>query len=232
MKPEHTRPFSIEHARAGAPFCCVNGETVEILTWDRKHVLSIIGIIGNSTQEVMGWNAGGTNGAHDDTHLVMTPLDIIDGKPVFVGDTLVTPTGMEWVATSMCRSETSLYDCYWPSPAPVYPESQMDWGEAMAAIDASGRRGCLTITETQVKAVADAALRHAIDVGQVVRKDDHLIAIADAHRAGHEAYRTEYAVAARELAIAEAVHRAHVNGYYSIPGASDLDLVALIATVK
>ncbi len=35
--PLHTRTFNLEHARAGAPFCCANGEAVEILKWDRKH---------------------------------------------------------------------------------------------------------------------------------------------------------------------------------------------------
>lgn len=82
-----TRPFNIEHARAGAPFCTAGGEKVEIFKWDRKHLLCIIGEIQNDCLNVCGWTAdGGNKSMTYDRTLVMTPLGYIDGKPVFVGD--------------------------------------------------------------------------------------------------------------------------------------------------
>jgi hypothetical protein len=57
---------------------------------------------------------------------------------------------------------------YRVKPEKKYPVTGMDFDYAMDAIDKAGPRCGLTITATQMDAVANAALRHAIDAGQVV----------------------------------------------------------------
>lgn len=162
---QHTRPFNLEHARAGAPIACANGDEVDILKWDRKHTLCILGLA-RQDAAVRVWRA---DGSYIDANskafpLVMTPLGFIEDKPVFVGDELVTPTGMQWIPTPTCRVERSLGDCRWPAPAPVYPETRMPASE-IHAVYLNNKKPTYYAGLT---AVANAALRHAIDAGQVV----------------------------------------------------------------
>lgn len=168
--PLHTRQFNIADARAGAPFCCANGDAVEILKWDRKHTQCIIGLA-RQDAAVRKWRA---DGSYEDANssafqLVMTPLGFVDGKPVFVGDELVTPTGMKWVASPVCRDTLgrSLADCRWPAPAPVYPETRLHYTE-LISIAMKTNSSPMAVTGSQVLTIANFALRHAIDAGQVI----------------------------------------------------------------
>lgn len=179
--PEHTKPFNPEHAKAGAPYALATGEGVDILKWDRKHAQCIV-TVSHQDAAVRTYRADGTQGHGDGKFdLVMTPLGYLEGKPVFVGDELVTPTGMKWVTTPTCRVEhgRSLADCCWPAPEKQYPETGMSGEELENAFNnayATRITGALT-------AVANAALRHAIDNGQVAPKEAYDLCSRDLGKA-------------------------------------------------
>ncbi|MCY0910908.1 hypothetical protein [Massilia antarctica] len=229
MKPEHTRPFSLEHARAGAPYRCRDTQEATVYKWDgRDTKYPLVGCIGANDQPV-SWRANGqrAGGVECTLDLVMTPLGFIDGKPVFVGDVLIDPSGTPFVPGP--SNSGHLAGCIWPASAPVYPETSVSYQElSLVALNANSTP--LYASASQLHAIANAAIRRVIDDGQVVRKDDHEAALnyLGEHLRGIAIQRDDL----RDLAIAEAVHRAHVNGQYSIPGAWDIDLAALIATVK
>ncbi len=245
LKFQH-REFNLEHARAGAPISLITGENVEILKWDRPGALSIVGIVQDKCFTVMAWNAIGTNANSRDLRLVMTPLGYIDGAPVFVGDQVVDKdTGkVTTVLSTWSRMNPDLWA--WPAPAKVYPETKMDQTElANAAL--SKHSGMMVCTGAQLYGIANAALRHAIDAGQVVVPEppaeqdpfnDDPAEVAfwnfDARKKGYsewkgrpqserDAFKAEYyrAVnadrAARDIAIAEAVAREMYNVLYSTP---------------
>ena len=104
------------------------------------------------------------------------------------------------------------------APVVEYPVTKMGLSELDWAW-ASGKGGAYGA----MVALANAAIRHAIDAQQVVR-------MAEVQEIASELNKSMRA--ARELAVAEAVHQAHVQGRYSIPGAWDLDLPKIIASVK
>lgn len=84
----HYRPFNHEHARAGAPFSTIDGRSVEIIRWDvRGGDCPLLGIVENGAhgQLVVRWTTDGVQYAERtaDEQLVMTPLGMCDGKPVF-----------------------------------------------------------------------------------------------------------------------------------------------------
>lgn len=165
-KPEHTRPFNIEHAQAGAPFCCVNGEEVEILKWDRKHTQQIIGLA-RQDQAIRTWRADGT---YTDPNskaypLVMTPVAYVEGKPVFYGDTVVDSAGDEFTVPPQ-NPGIAWTLCTWPKPEPVYPET-ICLPDELAIAYGNG----ITFLEC-LRAVANLAIRRAIEDGQVVRAED------------------------------------------------------------
>lgn len=58
---KHTRPFNLEHARAGAPYCCRDGHEATVLKWDARYPgRPILGMKG-PTDQAMGWNADGVS---------------------------------------------------------------------------------------------------------------------------------------------------------------------------
>lgn len=179
-KPEHTRPFNLEHARAGAPFSIANGEEVEVLKWDRKHAQCIV-TVSRQDAAIRSYCADGT-ASHIDPkfHLVMTPLGYIDGKPVFVGDEIGHREAPDDITVLALPHDRDFADCRWPAPKPVFPETRMSFQELCEAGDMS-----LTATSSKIKDVANAALRHAIEAGQVVAIDDRKLTakeLGDAER--------------------------------------------------
>lgn len=246
-KPLHTRPFDLNHARAGAPIAGSNGEAVRVLIWDRKHPTHPIVLIEeDGDQEAVAFQSDGKTHfktGYTVTELVMTPLGFIDGKPFFVGDEIeVFSLSNKWekMAAEPRHKMRHEPEIRWPAPAPVYPETRMKYEELCAA----GGTSLLTTNSIAVRGVANAALRHAIDAGQVVpaetvaalRKLDY----ADGQRV---AFKHEDASrAARDMAIAEAVRYAcrtaiddrnnHANLNRVRAAVTDINLAAIIAGVK
>lgn len=161
--PLHTRPFNLEHARAGAPFCGAEGQPMSVFVWDRKHPSHpIVAMEDEGEQEVVAFRTDGTADhgvAFITSKLVMTPLGMLGGKPVFVGDELVYDHG----STIAGPTKLNLPGLRWPAPAPVYPQTRMTYEELCTAAGSSLR----TTNSISVRCVANAALRHAIDAGQV-----------------------------------------------------------------
>lgn len=163
MKPEHTRPFDAASARAGAPYCCRNGESATILKWDGRqcHGYCLIGVIG-AEDVPNSWRANGFfgNSVRQENDLVMTPLGEIDGKPVFVGDEIQSKgNNSKSIAQPMSRH----FELFrWPAPPVEYPKTTIE-GVAFRRIYDDSAYGM----NQSLVTVANAALRHAIDEGQV-----------------------------------------------------------------
>lgn len=161
-KPLHSKPFELGAAKAGAPFSGANGEAVRVLIWDRKHPTHpILAIEEDGDQEAIAFAPDGSTAHNYDSlvrQLVMLPLGLIDGKPVFVGDEILD-SGIPGVAAPMNRDFTH---CTWPAPPKVYPQTGMTGDDLYGVYDQSSS----SINEGMV-AVANAALRHAVDAGQV-----------------------------------------------------------------
>lgn len=159
MPLKHTKPFCIEHAKDGAPFCSDHGTEMQVLIWDRKHPTHpIIAIEQHGEHEAYAFTREGKCTTAVQMNLVMTPLGYIDDKPVFVGDELlfdpITAPPQKHFATPLDRSFPM---CTWPEPEKVYPETQMSAAELALIAGAP----------FQLHAIANAAIRHAIDAGQV-----------------------------------------------------------------
>lgn len=228
-KPEFTKAFDVEHAKAGAPYCCAGGAPAEILHYGAG---KLIGMTKASNGEAFAaewklfgkYEIPGHQGALD---LVMLPLGLIDGKPVFVGDKIVAPSGNAYL---LGPTDTNLTGCRWPAPAKVYPETKMTEDELVIAAN-DGRFSGLTPPPFHVVAdrIANAAIRHAIDAGQVML-------IADAERliqANEDIDRRSRE--RRDMAIARAVaDKVQYTQYVSSKNGSapDEELQRIIAGVK
>jgi hypothetical protein len=139
----------------------------------------------------------------------MLPLGLIDGKPVFNGDAIEDGGPGDWTAGIAHPKNRNFINCRWPAPVKVYPVSELTNQQLADSI----RKHSFAPTEAysrDARAVANAAIKHAIDAGQVVIAADR---------------------AARELAIAQAVLAAATNARFTIPGEDGINLAAVIATV-
>ncbi len=133
-KHEHYREFSAEHAKAGAPYCCIDGKEATIDDLD-------------SAQD-----------------LIMLPLGMCEGKPVFTGDLLEYNSGTVYSVDPWPRSFTNLR---WPAQF-THPNFTASEG---VFYDADGNEFKNPID------IANAALRHAVETGQVITKEAHEAAI-------------------------------------------------------
>lgn len=174
-KPEFSKPFNILDAKAGAPYCCRDGRTAQVLKWDRNvSDYPMMGVVGKSddprTWTATGSATYGAHGAEYDCDLVMLPLGLIDGKPVFVGDKITSPDckGDTTAHHKMNFGEKSTWA--WPVSAPTYPVTLMTDGDLVSNYYGGG-----PVSHDQEyqawRRIANAALRHAIDAGQVVLPD-------------------------------------------------------------
>ena len=138
MKPEHTKEFNAEHAKAGAPYCQRNGLAARIGIWDGQGSAEIIGerLSKSGSWITESWNAiGETLTRVTLADLVMLPLGYCEGKPVFVGDKLkIYRGGKEFIASEEMRF---FGDCEWPStaPAPHIHKALMDEAKADPSIE-------------------------------------------------------------------------------------------------
>lgn len=105
FKPEDTRPFNLDHAKAGAPVCQRSGYPATILKFDVKGEFPIAGILVIDEEEEVGaWRSDGSfydKGEDDlyDITLVMKPLAYLQGRPVHYGDELERNMGAGYIAT-------------------------------------------------------------------------------------------------------------------------------------
>lgn len=251
-KPEFSRPFNILDAKAGAPYCCRDGRTAQVLKWDRNvSDYPMMGVVGKS-DDPRTWTATGsaTYGAHGeeyDCDLVMLPLGFIDGKPVFMGDELITRFGDKFVVEAKHIGDLDEENT-WP---PSYPVTQMRLEDFDAAIIASGSKEC--ISASAACAIANAALRHAIDNGYLLDprempqtisikaspEDVQRIMSGDTGRESIQYVPTNDPArdVERDLAIAEAAAKAVYNKVYQFGSHRvaycdlRLDLPAIISSV-
>ncbi len=170
--PIKHKPFNLEHAKAGAPIASDDGVPVRILCWDRKHPTHpIIAIEEIGDHEAIAFRANCCTEFGGSNKLVMMPLGYIDGKPVFVGDEIEDGGPGDWTPSTAYPCNRDFKNCRWPAPEREYPKFD-------GSIDA------LSIEYNKSKTfagglvlAANAALRHAIDAGQVVTAGDHDAAI-------------------------------------------------------
>jgi hypothetical protein len=195
-KPQETRPFSILHAKAGAPYACRDGTKAEVLKWDAKGQFSLIGFTelgGSETPD--NWTAAGcrtVRGEHP-LDLVMIPLGYIEGKPVFTDDKIINPYGD---TVSVPAYSRDFENCRWPAPEKQYPTTRMtrrDFSHVLAGPADYPR--CVL--------VANAALHHAIDNGHVIALDRYDKKVNEAYEQGIQDTKSDRA--ARDMAVAEAV---------------------------
>jgi len=243
--PIQHKPFCLEHAKAGAPIATREGITVDILKWDRAGALSIVGIINDSVQTVMAWNMSGENANSPDVHLVMTPIGFINGKPVFWDSEIQHPDGTP--VAGHVGAFYGLENYRWPAPAKVYPTTSMTFDELAIAHNSQLDNKPNEFARS-VRAVANAALRHAIDAGQVMDpkvakqlltlvvngvrlRVEHLEIVGDQV----VAHAMDDRRAARDMAIAKAVSeatRVYMNQVYNDLTIDAIDLATIIAGVK
>jgi hypothetical protein len=216
---KETKPFNLEHAKAGAPFCTASGEKVEIVKWDMKSGNCPILGLRSDNEYVQQWAMDGEPAANfmSVTRLVMTPLGYIDGKPVFVGDEIelkcmAKPDEWKRVKAEPTWAGTWTDECArWPAPAKQYPVTGMA-GDVLWGIYNS--EGCI---HPGMFAVANAALRHAIDNGQVITMKDHADKLA-------EVGRKVAAITSPDLSsFAQAPRwQEHIDGFGAISGVKDV----------
>ena len=155
--PIHLRPFNIEHAKAGAPYCTIRGHEATISKWDGRQVnRPLVGFSGPK-DEAITWAVSG-EGPYPADQLVMLPLGFIDDRPVFTDDELAArSTGVIVKAEPTFRA----FDAFaWPEPSKRYPESLMTDIELLESAGHDNRE--------PLRILANAVLRHAIECGQVV----------------------------------------------------------------
>ena len=189
-KPEFSKPFNISDTKVGAPYCCRDGQQAEILKWDCNHkCFPLIGVVCENTYHYPeSWTISGEQASDEELErrpgrdLVMLPIGMCQSKPVFMGDELVTRVGVNFVVEAKHIGDLDEENT-WPVPELDYPTTQMKLEDFDAALSKSGSHEC--ISARAACAIANAALRHAIDAGQVVLpsaavSDDLLMKVAKA----------------------------------------------------
>jgi hypothetical protein len=165
-----TRAFDLKSAQAGAPITRRDGVAARFVAYvpeaDRyEQVLYLAKTRGG--RSIFSASAEG-RACHSIEHgadLLLAPSGFIDGKPVFVGDTIVDH-GQERTVDPLNRDFAG---CAWPVR---YPETAMTKDDLNRAFNECGN-----LASTSLQRVANAALRHAIDSGAVVTKADHEAAL-------------------------------------------------------
>lgn len=188
MKLECTKPFNAKHAKAGAPYCCRNGDQATVLKWDCRSGLPLAGVCG-AIDMAHNWTAEGLHGNRLDDmfDLVMTPLCMCEGKPVFYDDELMTESGTLFRLKSITPGY-SMIGVTWPKKQREYPQTTMSDDQLYA----SSEYIKTTPPAEYMRRIANAAIKHAIDSGQVAAKvaisDDEISDIADSMPGGLDGF--------------------------------------------
>lgn len=166
--PEHFRPYSHEAAQQGAPIGLRNGAKVAILHVTTDKLIGMFTGV-DETPHAGEWDL---NGAFNEMSwekgrmdIVMLPLGIIDGKPVFAGDVLEhCQTGARHEV-----GDARLVDLghwRWPLATPIFPKTRMSDGDL-----AEAHLGGLTKTSTpseERRHIINEGIARAIKDGDVV----------------------------------------------------------------
>ena len=122
MKPEHTKPFCLEDAKAGALYCQENSYPALIGIWEGRGAADLIGEYESTSGGwyPASWRKDGSSLTSSCGRLVMLPLGYCEGKPVFVGDELVDGDGRPYTCPPNFTKPT-FEDCTWPRKEPVMP---------------------------------------------------------------------------------------------------------------
>lgn len=168
---ENCRPYNHEHAQAGAPIGLRNGCDVKI-----HHVVpefdKLIGMFYgvDGTVHAGEWNLKGAY--YDFGHggrldIIMPPVGYCEGKPVFVGDTLIDPKWWQTENQSFIVQATNIngyeFDrCKWPKPKTKNPETRMTLHEMYAVWQAPVEDLAPSLRE-----LMNASIAHAIQDGDV-----------------------------------------------------------------
>ncbi|MGK5049917.1 hypothetical protein ACQ4WP_29130 [Janthinobacterium sp. GB4P2] len=241
MKPEFYKPFDLEHARAGAPIGLTGGGTARFVAYaeeaDPSCCVVVIedrfNLIGTRRKSGRVNEAGATDNPND---LVMLPLGLINGKPVFVGDVITAPDckGSFPADAQMNFGDGTVWT--WPTPPRAYPETRLSF----EALCVSGSMHLTSTNSIGIRALANAALRHACEADQVVPKDESEDAVRKAYADGQAAaFKHEAGSrAARDLAVAQAAraecvrtaeaYRGSFNPVAAISGMVTNDVLAAI----
>lgn len=137
MKPEFSKPFNANHARAGALYCCRDGTEATVLKWDGRGKYPIIGVASDIDKQAI-WMQDGhiLDNANRDYDLVMLPLGMVDGRPVFMGDIVEHRVQGIWypiTAAPNLRNPWNVASLRWPAPEKVYQVTGMSRHQMEAA---------------------------------------------------------------------------------------------------
>lgn len=205
------KPFDLAHAQAGAPIGKASGGTARFVAYAEEADPSCCVVVIEDRFNLIGTRrkSGRVNeaGAIDNPNdLVMLPLGLIDGKPVFVGDEFLGHADTPCVAGPLLSSDFS--GCRWPAPARMYPVTAVPHS-ALFDVYAKALRELgyknISAESTGLTAVANAALRHAIGIGQVVAKDEYDRMTTQYTQVQGEAFELSKRGTERDLAVAQAV---------------------------
>lgn len=180
------KPFNIEHAKAGAPVRLSDGtELVRIIATDARGGYPVIALIGFSTHDaaqcfdaegnpLVAYSGKGEPDWLPGVRLVMAPLGQVEGREVYMGDTLLQPSGDPYhVNTTLVPPGLT-----WPRK---YPVTRMTPSEF--AIHHSDEHSILQMFES----VANAAIAHGIEHGYLAEPvhmaSDHELMLAYYHPA-------------------------------------------------
>lgn len=168
MNHEHSRPFSLAEHEAGAPVGCRSRlltPRIHDAVGDYLYGIILRGV-GGARPTSHEWSKsdghehpGGILGPHD---LVMLPLFLLDGKPVFVGDELVNDQGFPVKAGPLHDNS----DGKWRWPAPKV-ETRMTDPELLAMRSDFEGRQPITVQHAY-REIANAAIARAIADGDVI----------------------------------------------------------------
>lgn len=183
MKPEHTKPFNFDHAKAGAPYGTKTGAAVEIVKWDmHRNGGPILAIVGEH-QEIVAYRRDGISASAAD--LVMLPVAIVGGKPAFVGDQLQYRSNGEIREVAPKDAAGWFKDevWTWPKPPKEYPKTRMSQEEIIKMLE-SEKGDCMTISDSNLfrqwtEIVANGAIARAIEDGDVFTREQ-VSKVADA----------------------------------------------------
>lgn len=171
-KPEFSRPFNLADAKAGHPIQTVAGDRAEVFKYDHAEFANfpLVGVI-NHTRLCYWTEAGagalGVGDSYQD-NLVMAPIGTIDGKPVFIGDELVYISSGR--TTFVEPDDKNFSHCRWPALTPAYPVTLMTDDDLVSNYNGGGPVSHKREYQ-EWRRIANAALRHAIDAGQLVLPD-------------------------------------------------------------
>jgi hypothetical protein len=244
MKPEFSGKFNAVHAKAGAPYCQMDGLPATVIKWDMDSDTPLLGFArrrADSNEEVPAiWRENGIPGGSYDSEfrLVMLPLGLIDGKPVYVGDELDYEAHGKDPLVVVQAKDHNFDGYYWPAPVlqyPQYPVTRMSEDEM---------EDLYRKNQGEYAAIVNAAIARCFADGDAVLRAEHEKVVTElfAQRTADSAYidcviaeGIAKGQAERDLAVARAIRdvcMATVNQSRAARELLDIDLASIVASVS